>query len=722
MQTAKWQRWSWVAPLIATLLILIWGTLLDPTRVYDDAYITYRYADNLRSGQGLLYNPGEWVLGTTAPLFALLLAFLGLLVSDLALLGLWLGVFGWIGTVWGAWGLLQREQRTIAAVATPLLLAAHPDIALVLGMETTVVTAFMLLSGWLWLRHAGERLPWLAMVLMAAAVLTRADSALWLAAVGLAVWRRTGRLPWREGVMTTLLTLPWFAYAYWRYGSPLPNSATAKFGQTDLMPVDPNAPATQFLLDFRQAVGLDDWWWLGLLIFALLIFSVTRWNERFGWLVGWLGAYLVFYTLYGVVSFPWYFVPPLVVTMLLLGLAIETLTDRRPILAPLLLAALLTPHAVALAEVLRDPPSRYLRAYADAGRWLAENSPPDARVAAIEIGALGYFSERPILDTMGLISPVMTERQFGWAETLVVATNSLQPEYALTLTDTAWDWVVAQPWFVQQYEPVATFGKVTIYERQLPEALAAVFRPNYSYQAGIILNRLSLSSRTLDTPTLDLRVDLSAAQPQTADHELVVALVDSQTFETVAFQNIQPFDGRYRTSLWQPDDRFELLASLDIPPDLPTGAYQIGVTYAAETAFAGWLLAGGSSSCATQPLTETWDDLALVGGNWSVDPDGLTLCLAWQAATPIAADWRLFVHLVDGTGNIVAQHDGRPGNFRFPTPSWPIDTTVYDDLRLPIADLPSGDYRLRVGFYNESGRLLREDGSDSWLISTVTLP
>jgi hypothetical protein len=37
--------------------------------------------------------------------------------------------------------------------------------------------------------------------------------------------------------------------------------------------------------------------------------------------------------------------------------------------------------------------------------WLRENTPPDALVAAHDIGAIGYFSERPLLDLAGLVSP-----------------------------------------------------------------------------------------------------------------------------------------------------------------------------------------------------------------------------------------------------------------------------------------------------------------------------
>ena len=39
----------------------------------DDAFITFRYAANLAAGHGLVHNPGEAFLGTSAPLYALVL-------------------------------------------------------------------------------------------------------------------------------------------------------------------------------------------------------------------------------------------------------------------------------------------------------------------------------------------------------------------------------------------------------------------------------------------------------------------------------------------------------------------------------------------------------------------------------------------------------------------------------------------------------------------------
>ena len=38
-------------------------------------------------------------------------------------------------------------------------------------------------------------------------------------------------------------------------------------------------------------------------------------------------------------------------------------------------------------------------------QWLDRNTPPDALIAAHDIGAIGYFTGRPILDLAGLISP-----------------------------------------------------------------------------------------------------------------------------------------------------------------------------------------------------------------------------------------------------------------------------------------------------------------------------
>ncbi|HLF80433.1 MAG TPA: hypothetical protein VI410_01595, partial [Anaerolineales bacterium] len=60
-------------PLLVALLLLTVQILPGP-QAFDDAYITYRYARNLAHGDGFVYNHGERVLGTTTPLYTILLA------------------------------------------------------------------------------------------------------------------------------------------------------------------------------------------------------------------------------------------------------------------------------------------------------------------------------------------------------------------------------------------------------------------------------------------------------------------------------------------------------------------------------------------------------------------------------------------------------------------------------------------------------------------------
>src|SRR5262245_13423472 len=62
--------WQVILPGLGLVLSRIIASQVLP--VYDDAYITFRYARNLAAGVGFVYHAGEWILGTTSPLFGLL--------------------------------------------------------------------------------------------------------------------------------------------------------------------------------------------------------------------------------------------------------------------------------------------------------------------------------------------------------------------------------------------------------------------------------------------------------------------------------------------------------------------------------------------------------------------------------------------------------------------------------------------------------------------------
>jgi hypothetical protein len=81
----------------------------------------------------------------------------------------------------------------------------------------------------------------------------------------------------------------------------------------------------------------------------------------------------------------------------------------------------------------------------------------------------------------------------------------------------------------------------------------------------------------------------------------------------------------------------------------------------------------------------------------------LALRVVWQALGVVGEDWTVFVHLLDETGRLVAQHDSPPLAGAYPTSAWVTGEVIADafTLTLPPTALP-GRYELRLGFYRSA--------------------
>jgi hypothetical protein len=91
-------------------------------------------------------------------------------------------------------------------------------------------------------------------------------------------------------------------------------------------------------------------------------------------------------------------------------------------LAVALLLPVVAPSLLYLARQGTAPPDPRQPLYQAVGTWLAHHSAPGDAVAAVEIGALGYASRRPVLDLMGLVSPrALAARAAGSLGDLVAA-------------------------------------------------------------------------------------------------------------------------------------------------------------------------------------------------------------------------------------------------------------------------------------------------------------
>ena len=122
--------------LTLALALVIGLRFIDST--YDDAYITYRYARNLASGHGLVYNLGQDFLGTTTPLYSLLLAGLNPLLPIPKASGL-ISLGSLLGAIFFCEVLGRQNRIRFAGSMAALFLVTEPQIYQIFGGETLLV-------------------------------------------------------------------------------------------------------------------------------------------------------------------------------------------------------------------------------------------------------------------------------------------------------------------------------------------------------------------------------------------------------------------------------------------------------------------------------------------------------------------------------------------------------------------------------------------------------
>ncbi len=102
-------------------------------------------------------------------------------------------------------------------------------------------------------------------------------------------------------------------------------------------------------------------------------------------------------------------------------------------------------------------------------------------------------------------------------------------------------------------------------------------------------------------------------------------------------------------------------------------------------------------------------------------PDEIVpITLFWRATSRPSGRYKLFVHLLDGDGQLVAQYDGEPVEGFRPTDGWQPGESIVDRCGVALpSTLPAGDYRLRIGLYTLTGErlhLLSRAGEDDGLV------
>lgn len=449
---------------------------------YDDPFIAYRYVQNLARGVGFVYNPGEQVLSTTTPLYVLVLAALSPITQDLPHLSNLIGAFCLACGGLLLWDLARSWETPLAGWVGLVLYPSFPLLAITLGSEMPLYLALCLAA---LASYARQRYN-LAAVFAALATLARPDGAL-LAIVLAAHYliRVRKPLPWRALAWYAGLVLPWLIFASVYFGSPIPVTLAAKQYQGTM--VISQRFAAGFLTTFSPFLRRP-YFWLELLL-AGVGFGASFWLWQRWWLLwAWTGVYFAGYSLLGVSRYFWYYAPLVPGFIAAVGLGVVALARLGPglrryfpvpvaagnLLAWLVILALFVGQAQHLWRQAQTKDMRY-RAFQSVGEWLAANTPPGASVGALEVGVIGYYAGRPVVDFAGLVQPQVAPQLKGsdsYEGAAQWATEHYRPDY-LVLPDQIFPGLEAG--FVAQYcrevqkfpgDPAGYPWSITIYACQ----------------------------------------------------------------------------------------------------------------------------------------------------------------------------------------------------------------------------------------------------------------
>ena len=410
------------------VLLLAWYFLSQEKRIagewgyaLDDSWIYAQMARNVATGHGFAFNADEPVSGATGPLYTFILAFFYLIFREVIWTAKVFGILCQIGAGLAIYGTMTAllPGRRIIAVLTALLVVTSPPLVwgMLSGMEIPLYLLLVCVGLYFYVRAR----PLLAVLVWAVGVWVRPDGLL-LLALGLLAPPREAL---RRLAVAAPVVLAFFGFNHLVGGTWMPQTVGAKahFG------VD---------IGSRTAVMMREWaalWGIPYqpmdtleepVIFIVLLalgaaVTIRRWPLLAAYAIGFPIAMSLFREHSG--SHKRYILYVIPFAMILSAMAVDYLTRLLSSKWDFLKVNLIAPAAVAGCLVWQ---ASYLPPKAEIYGWNVQNinkmqkllgefakmvTQPGDKVATNDIGAIGYFGERYVVDLAALISPPRTLKE-----------------------------------------------------------------------------------------------------------------------------------------------------------------------------------------------------------------------------------------------------------------------------------------------------------------------
>ena len=431
--------------------------------IFDDSYITLQFASNFFNYGGITYDGSSYLTGATSPLHIVLIALLGLFLKmETASLAVGIIFFVFSSLLAYLWTLNIYNDRGIALLAGILMATSGWLVFDALnGLETTTFIFCSLLA--LYCFSAYKEKPFYTIPLFLS-ILTRPEGwflagALWLSEIICYCIHRNKqtlkRLFTALGIFI-LLIIPYFLISLYYQGSLVPGTAFAKaifFAEGSM----PFINKVGFFKNRFFPFYITLLYPIPLFIFPLLVCARKVIFLPYLWF--YVSTFYLFYFLLfpGAIQHYWYryqhiFIP--LCTIALAGGTYELISICKQKLLKIAMAVVILlciayNQSVSFGRVKNIYSNQIAcveYTLLDLVHWLKENTPDDCLIALHDIGVVGYFSGRKMLDLVGIVNPEVTGNYLDQRSKTVIPLserNSIdylkekRPDYLVMLPE--WD-------------------------------------------------------------------------------------------------------------------------------------------------------------------------------------------------------------------------------------------------------------------------------------------